>query len=161
MEQLSQLQPQDARRYFMLPQSPEDAGYYVYGTPVGGKFQYAHPNMMTALLWVEREWAAIDKRKFGIGNISLPNGGSTGEHHTHVDGMQVDVRAIRKDGLHRPVTWHDHEYDREATGKLIGLFFSHPFVKTILFNDHSIPGVQPWDDHDNHFHVALRVPRPK
>ena len=55
MEQLSQLQPQDSRHYFMLPQAPEEAGYYVYGTPTGGKFQYAHPNMLTVLLWVERE----------------------------------------------------------------------------------------------------------
>lgn len=161
MEPLSELQPQDSRHYFMLPQAPEEAGYYVYGTPPGGKFQYAHPNMMTALLWVEREWAAIDGRKFGVGNISLPGGPANKDHHTHIDGLQVDVRALRKDGLHLPVTWHDHAYDREATATLIGLFFSHPFVKLVLFNDLSIPGVQPWDDHDNHFHVALRVPRSK
>ena len=36
MERLSELQPQDSRHYFMLPQAPEDAGYYVYGTPAGG-----------------------------------------------------------------------------------------------------------------------------
>jgi murein endopeptidase len=162
MGQPSQLQPQDSRRYFMLPQAPEEAGYYVYGTPVGGAFQYAHPLMMTALLWVEREWAAIDNRKFGVGNISLAGGTVSGEHHTHIDGLQVDVRALRKDGLHLPVTWHDHEYDREATGRLIGFFFSYPAVKTVLFNDVGVhPGVQPWDDHDNHFHVALRLPRSK
>jgi murein endopeptidase len=154
------IQPQDSRHYFMLPQAPDGAGYYVYGTPIGGAFQYAHPNMLTALFWVEREWAAIDNRKFGVGNISLQDGAATGEHHTHLDGLQVDVRALRKDGLHRPVTWHDHAYDGEATARLIGLFFSHPFVKTILFNDLRVPGVQPWDDHDNHFHVALRMSKP-
>ncbi|MGJ7914411.1 hypothetical protein ACI48D_02885 [Massilia sp. LXY-6] len=26
------IQPKDRRGYFMLPQAPEDAGYYVYGT---------------------------------------------------------------------------------------------------------------------------------
>jgi penicillin-insensitive murein endopeptidase len=26
-------QPKDGRGFFMLPQAPEGAGYYVYGTP--------------------------------------------------------------------------------------------------------------------------------
>ncbi|MGK5081646.1 hypothetical protein ACQ4W6_25625 [Janthinobacterium sp. HLX7-2] len=30
--------------------------------------------MMMTLLYVEREWQASNKRKFGIGNISLANG---------------------------------------------------------------------------------------
>ena len=155
MERLSELQPQDSRHYFMLPQAPEDAGYYVYGTPAGGQFQYAHPSMMTMLLWVEREWAAIDNRKFGIGNISKA-GGIRNEHSSHMNGLQVDVRAIRKDGLHLPVTWHDHEYDEKATGRLIGIFFSHPLVKKVLFNDiRADPRVHPWPHHDNHFHVEL------
>ena len=156
MEQLSQLQPHDSRIYFMLPQAPEEAGYYVYGTPAGGKFQYAHPSMMTVLLWVEREWAAIDSRKFGVGNISKADG-PVNEHASHRDGLQVDVRAVRKDGLHLPVTWHDHEYDQEATGKLIDIFFSHPLVKKVLFNDtRAHPRVMMWPHHDNHFHVEIR-----
>jgi murein endopeptidase len=112
--------------------------------------------MMTALLWAEREWAAIDRRKFGVGNISLPDG-EANEHASHMDGLQVDVRALRKDGLHLPVTWHDQEYDQEATGRLIAIFFSHPFVKKVLFNDAMAdPRVQMWPHHDNHFHVELK-----
>jgi murein endopeptidase len=155
MQQRSQLQPKDSRNFFMLPQAPEESGYYVYGTPDKGAFQYAHPSMMTVLLWVEREWAAIDTRKFGIGNISKA-GGIENEHASHMDGRQVDVRAIRKDGLQRPVTWHDPNYDREATGKLISIFFSHALVKKILFNDtRAHPRVRMWPHHDNHFHVEL------
>jgi hypothetical protein len=30
------MQPKDIRNFFMLPQAPEDAGYYVYGTPGNG-----------------------------------------------------------------------------------------------------------------------------
>ena len=103
------VQPQDSRRYFMLPQAPEDSGYYVYGTPGSGAFQYAHPSMMTVLMFVEREWAAIDNRKFGIGNISLAGGPENDDHASHTDGMQVDVRALRKDGLQLPVTWHQEQ----------------------------------------------------
>jgi murein endopeptidase len=151
------IQPKDSRGYFMLPQRPEDSGYYIYGTPAGGVFQYAHPAMMSLLLWVEREWAAVERRQFGIGNISLADAGRTGEHRSHVDGLQVDVRPLRKDGDHLPVTWHDSAYDEEATAKLIALFFSHPSVKNILFNDNRIPGVRPWPKHDDHFHVEVKV----
>ena len=55
-----EVQPRDKRGFFILPQAPEDAGYYVYGTPGRGAGQYAHPNMMMALLYVEREWQAVD-----------------------------------------------------------------------------------------------------
>lgn len=27
------IQPKDGRSFYMLPQAPEEAGYYIYGTP--------------------------------------------------------------------------------------------------------------------------------
>lgn len=152
-----EVQPKDARGYFMLPQAPEDAGYYVYGTPMNGAGQYAHPALLSVLFFVEREWQAIDKRKFGVGNISRAGGGEYKKHSSHMDGLQVDVRPVRLDGLHLPVTRFDQEYDSEATEKLIGLFFSHASVRQVLFNDPDIPGVTEWVGHDNHFHVNIRA----
>ena len=50
-ESLQSPPPQDMRGFFMLPQAPMDAGYYVYGRlfgrPAKGAYQYAHPVMMT------------------------------------------------------------------------------------------------------------------
>jgi murein endopeptidase len=108
------------------------------------------------LLWVEREWAAIEKRQFGIGNICMADGQSTDEHHSHKDGLQVDVRPLRTEGAHRPVTWLQSEYDGEATAKLIAIFLSYPLVKQVLFNDNRIPGVRHWPRHDDHFHVGIK-----
>lgn len=155
---MSAVRPQDSRGYFMLPQAPDDAGYYVYGTPLDGAGQYAHPALLCVLFFVERAWQATDNRKFGIGNISLAGGGKFKKHDSHKNGLQVDVRAVRIDGKRSGVSQlHHHEYDKEATAKLIGLFFSHPSVKKILFNDTDIPGVQPWVNHDDHFHVDIRT----
>lgn len=152
-----QVQPQDSRGYFMLPQAPEDAGYYVYGTPGQGAGQFTHPALLCVLLFVEREWRARENRRFGIGNISLAGGPKFKPHGTHKDGLQVDLRPVRKDGQHISVSWRDHaHYDRLATAQLIRLFRAHPLVQSILFND-SIPGVMPWPDHDNHFHVDIRA----
>jgi murein endopeptidase len=113
-----EVQPKDARGFFMLPQRPE-----------------------------------------GVGNISLADGGAYSKHKSHVDGLQVDIRAIRLDGKEDRVTRFQRDlYDKNATAKLIAVFLSHPLVKTVLFNDTDIPGVRPWEGHDDHFHVDIRVP---
>jgi len=147
----------DSRGYFMLPQAPEDAGYYVYGTPSEGAGQYAHPILMTVLLSVEREWRTSERRKFGIGNISLAGGGRFKPHDSHKNGLQVDLRPVRKDGAHVRVDYFQTGYDRGATAKLIGLFLAHPSVKKVYFNDNTIPGVLPLQSHDDHFHVEIRT----
>lgn len=149
------LQPKDERGYFMLPQAPEDAGYYVYGTPANGGGQFGHPAIHSLLYWVEHQWQPTDSRKFGIGNISKAEGVEYPKHKSHKDGLQVDVRAMRIDGQQTGVWWNHEGYDRVGTAKLIALFRSHPYVKKILFNDPEIHGVMPWDKHDDHFHVAL------
>jgi hypothetical protein len=150
-----EVQPKDSRGYFMLPQAPEDAGYYVYGTPEHGAGQFAHPRMLTVLFLIEHQWQAIDRRKFGIGNISMAGGGNFDPHKSHKNGLQVDVRPLRKDGARVGVKYFQSGYDKEATARLIGLFQAHPAVIRVYFNDLSIPGILPLDGHDDHFHVAI------
>lgn len=152
--------PQDARQFFMLPQSPSDAGYYVYGKLDGktasGAWQYAHPQMMTAILRVGLEWQKSDKRRFGVGDISLPGGRKHKDHSSHMNGLQVDIRPLRKDGREQPVTWMDSQYDRVGTAKLIELFRVHAPVVRVFFNGPDIPFVLPLKKHDDHFHIELR-----
>lgn len=153
-------QPQDERTYFMLPQSPMDSGYYVYGKldrrPAKGAWQYAHPIMMTTILRVGLEWQAIDSRRFGVGDISLPGGRKHEDHKSHMDGLQVDIRPLRKDGRELPVTWRDSQYDRAGTEKLIELFRVFSPVIRVFFNGPGVPFVIPLKNHDDHFHVELR-----
>jgi penicillin-insensitive murein endopeptidase len=152
-----EVQPKDSRGYFMLPQAPEDAGYYVYGTPLQGAGQYAHPSLMSVPFFIEREWQATDNRKFGIGNISLAGGGRFRPHATDKDGLQVDIRPLRKDGAHVPVSYFQAGYDKDATMRLIEISLGHPAVIKVYFNDSTISGVWPLADHDNHFHVEMRA----
>lgn len=152
---MSEVAPQDARGLFMLPQAPEGSGYYVYGTPINGAAQYAHPNMMTLLLAVEREWILIDKRKFGVGNISVAGGLAFG-HKSHRKGLEVDVRPLRKDGHQAPVTFLSPDYDRYGTQLLIQLFRACAAVPLVIFfNDGKIPGTRPLAGHNDHFHVQF------
>lgn len=127
------------------------------GKPDRGGYQYAHPIMMTAILRIGLEWQAIDKRRFGVGNISRADGKDDDDHKTHLEGLEVDVRPLRKDGLHLPVRWDDsRQYDRAATAKLIELFRTFAPVRVIWFNDPEIPFVMRQIKHDDHFHVGLR-----
>lgn len=161
-------QPKDSRGYFMLPQAPEDAGYYVYGNlhnvpRTGAQAQYAHPNLLTVIFHIEREWQSICDRKFGIGNISIDGGEEFDRHKTHRRGIEMDCRPVRRDRLTGPLarcTYQERAiYDGAATTTLIRLFSRHPWVRLIYFNDpdvqqavghvHSSPG------HNDHFHVEL------
>lgn len=150
---------QDKRGFFMLPRSPMESGYYTYGkfngAPDRGAFQYPHPSMMQAILRVGLEWQAIDRRRFGVGNISLADGPKNKDHKGHRNGLQVDMRALRKDGLEMPVVWTDPAYDKDATARLIELFRTFTSVKLVLFNDTSIPFVGWAKNHDDHFHLEL------
>jgi penicillin-insensitive murein endopeptidase len=151
---------QDSRGFFMLPRAARDVGYYTYGTmdkrPDRGGYQYAHPIMMTAILRVAHEWQKIDPRRVGVGNISRADMRDDGEHATHLDGLQVDLRPIRKDGVECPVSCFSPEYDRAATTKIIELFRAFTPVQVVWFNDMSIPFVRPMRGHHDHFHVGLR-----
>lgn len=163
-----EVQPKDSRSYFMLPQAPEDAGYYVYGTlhyvpGTGAQAQYAHPNLLTLIFQIEREWQANCERKFGIGNISIDGGEQYDKHATHRKGIEMDCRPVRKDKMTgQPARCSYREtavYDREATIKLIGLFVQHPWVRLVYFNDPEVQRVlgrvTSCPGHDDHFHVEL------
>jgi penicillin-insensitive murein endopeptidase len=162
-------QPQDRRGYFMLPQAPEGAGYYVYGNKggipgTGHQAQYAHPALLTVIFQVEREWQTVCDRKFGIGNISIDGGFPYDGHATHQRGIEMDCRPVRKDHMTGPaarVSYRDAVYDQAATTELLRIFAQHPDVRLIYFNDPEVQKavggrVTSCPGHSDHFHVELR-----
>lgn len=151
-----ELQPKDTRGHFVLPQRPEGAGYYTYGTPPAGAGQYAHKRLLSLIFMVEHRWQALDSRKIGIGNISLADGAKYADHKGHRSGRDVDIRLFRKDRLQASVTRFDSQYDKDATATLIGLFFESNIIQVIYFNDLTIPGVKPLAHHDDHIHVTIK-----
>ncbi|UMR29225.1 hypothetical protein MJ904_19335 [Massilia sp. MB5] len=143
----------------MLPQKPEEAGFFTYGTPINGGGSYANPRALSLIFKVERQWALNENRRFGVGNISLRAGGPFDPHGTHRVGAEIDIRPIRKDGLEGVgdgLTWKSDSYDQEATQRLVNALRSTGMVETILFNDPKIDGVKPWVNHDNHLHVKVK-----
>jgi penicillin-insensitive murein endopeptidase len=148
---------QDKRGFFVLPQNPEESGYYAYGTPTGGQGQYAHPSMLNFLFWLELRWSANEQRKFGVGNISLAEGATSKPHRSHRNGLQVDIRPIRKDGAQSPVSYKSKDYDLAATKRLVALIISSGMVNKVMFNDPHIDGIKPMAGHDDHIHIEVRI----
>ena len=130
--------PQDKRGYFMLPQMPEESGYYTYGTPRSGRSQYAHVQMLNFIFKLEYTWSITEERKIGVGNISLAEGKKFPPHVSHRSGLEVDIRPMRKDGLRQPVSWSSKDYDHAATKKLVDLIWQTGMVKKVGFNDPKI-----------------------
>lgn len=152
---MAQPSPQDSRNYFILPQAPEGAGYYTYGTPGLGAGQYCHPKTLSFIFLLEHRWSGEDARKIGIDNVSLANGIAFPPHRSHRSGLEIDIRPIRKDGKRLPVRYTDLQYDRDATRKLVLQMWQTGLVKRVAFNDLSIPRVQRMVGHDDHLHVEI------
>lgn len=152
---MANIDVQDLRKFFMLPQGYEGGGYYTYGRPGNGSSQYVHPQLLTLILRVANIWAQSEERKFGVGDISLANGPRHPDHNTHRSGLEVDIRPVRKDGRRMPCSIYSSDYDRAATAKLIGLFNDAANVRHVLFNDAKIANVRHAGGHNDHFHVAL------
>jgi hypothetical protein len=129
-------------------------GYYSYSNPlrqfgtsktietvkaVAGQFRYDIPD---ALL--------------GIGDISFCHGGTMQPHRAHKHGREIDIRPMRTDKKHAPVTICDANYSRDLTEWLVKKLLAHSNVKSILFNDLQIQGVTSYAGHDNHLHVHMK-----
>ena len=134
-------------------------GYYSYRT---ADRQYGTPATIHTVRVVAREFSRQFREDstsavlFGVGDISLLSGCILPPHQTHRSGRDVDIRPVRRDGLHRPVMIGDAAYSRVRTAKLVGLFLDSRNVEFILFNDLTVAGVVAFAGHNNHLHIRMR-----
>jgi murein endopeptidase len=96
----------------------------------------------------------VSDAKLGFGNISRRDGVKT-DHGGHRKGLEIDIRPIRKDRRHEPVTRFSPQYDRAETSKLVSIIWKTGNVSLIYFNDPFVARVTPYPDHDNHLHVEV------
>ena len=139
--------------YVLLPQISGN-GYYSYSTV---DRQYGTTATMKTLVEVcQRFMKKFPDLKVGIGDMSFANGAVMSPHKTHRNGRNADIRPLRADGKHSPITITDAQYSRERTKALVELFRAETNFKSILFNDSQIAGVTPFEGHDNHLHVSMK-----
>lgn len=123
---------------------------------------YGHSQVLQALKQICAEWVkrCPNGPRIGIGNISLPDGGPMPPHSTHQHGLDVDIAPVANTNEEIPLTYYDSKYSRQRTQELVDLFHNNPIlgIRTILFNDPDLTGVEPWAGHDDHLHVSFLSP---
>ncbi|MBS1790424.1 MAG: penicillin-insensitive murein endopeptidase [Acidobacteria bacterium] len=141
--------------YVQLPQGAED-GYYSYSVADN---QFGTAETIKTLQEVAAQFHALrPDLLIGIGDISFRDGHKMPPHKSHINGRNMDIRPLRKDGAKRPIEFTDKlNYDREATRLLAQTFLAHSNVKKIFFNDPTIEGVKPLEGHHNHLHVETKA----
>ncbi len=147
----------------------EGVGYYTYNPatqepPGGGDRTWGTAMLIREVRGVARWWAARHPNgpRLGIGDLAHESGGPfTGPvvgHSSHQNGVDVDIRLIRRDGAERAVD--PSTYDRAATQALVNRFIaagaSYIFVGPNL--DLHGSGVMVWPGHDDHIHVRFPDP---
>ena len=147
----------------------EGPGYYTYNPatqePPGGRDRtWGTAMLVKQVRSVARWWATAHpgQPRLGIGDLSRETGGPfTGPvvgHASHQNGVDVDVRLVRRDGTERAVD--PGTYDRDLTQQLVDRFLAagatHVFVGPSL--DLHGPNVMVWPALDDHLHVRFPDP---
>lgn len=108
--------------------------------------------------------------RVNVNDLSLRGGTHFPPHRSHQNGLDVDLRYVRKDGRDAPLDlrYHPEAYDAAATQELMRLFVTHCPVEVIFadlerlgFGRVASRGQQPVlrqaSGHSNHFHVRLEA----
>lgn len=147
----------------------EGVGYYTYNPatqePPGGMDRtWGTAMLVRQVRSVARWWAAAHPNapRLGIGDLSREQGGSfTGPvvgHSSHQNGLDVDVRLVRRDGAERAVD--PATYDRALTQELVNRFIAAGATYVFVGPNLDLHGrnVMVWPDHDDHIHVRFADP---
>jgi murein endopeptidase len=126
-----------------------------YWRKPGNEF-WALPKVVAAVQEVGREFHQQERTPFWVIDMGKEWGGRHGKHLTHRCGLDLDIRPVQKKFENAGLTYGSSNYDREATGVLVDLFFRHG-AEVILFNDGDLKttrgAVTPATNHHNHLHV--------
>ena len=147
----------------------EGPGYYTYNpatqeAPGGDDRTWGTAMLVREIRAVAKWWAAAHPNapRLGIGDLSRQAGGAfTGPivgHASHQNGLDVNIRLVRRDGAERAVD--PSTYDRALTQRLVNRFIAagatHIFVGPSLDLHGSV--VMAWPAHDDHLHIRFPDP---
>jgi len=107
-------------------------------------------------------WSRTHPRqpRLGVGDLSLREGGPIIGHASHENGLDVDIRLVRGDGVEGPAD--PATYDRELTQALIDRLVTRGASLVLIGPSLDLRGpagiVVRWPNHDDHLHVRFPDP---
>jgi len=103
--------------------------------------------------------------EIGVGDLSVKGGGRFRPHVSHQNGVDADLRYVRRDRVRAPLDlrYQPKEYDLEATKLVFEAFFDLCNIEVIFVDidrlDFTIKGQEERivhaGGHSNHFHVRV------
>ena len=124
---------------------------------------YGHERTIRAVLAVSAAYAAANPHapRIVVGDISFRHGGPMELHHSHQNGLDVDVYYPRQDGVERaPVA--GRQIDRALAQDLLERFLA--VGADVIFVGYSLglvgpsDRVVPYPNHADHMHVRFTLP---
>jgi hypothetical protein len=114
------------------------------------------------ILAVGEWWHATHPKqpRLGVGDLTPDGGGYAIGHASHENGLDVDIRLPRRDGVEGPAdpSTYDRELTQQLVDRLVAMGAQYVFVGPSL-DVHGPAGiVVTWPNHDDHVH--WRIPDP-
>lgn len=149
-----------------LPSS--GAGYYTYNPatqqpPGGADRTWGTARLVREIIDLGRWWARTYPKQppLGIGDLSRESGGAfhgpVVGHQSHQNGLDVDIRLVRRDGARAPVD--PATYDRALTQAVVDRLVSRGASLVLIGPNLELRGpagvVMPWPAHDDHLHLRF------
>ncbi|MGD9696048.1 MAG: penicillin-insensitive murein endopeptidase [Thermoleophilia bacterium] len=150
----------------------EGEGYYTYNPatqepPGGADRQWGTAALVREVRQWAQWWALTHPKqpRLGIGDLSQEHGGAFGGpvvgHASHQNGLDVDIRLPRADGVEGAA--NPSNYDRGLTQSLLDHIANRAAVTLVLIGpsldlDMSSGKVVRWPAHDDHLHIRIADP---
>lgn len=134
-------------------------GFTTYNRENEGADQYGTAATIDKIVALGRAWSVLSPEvPFAVGDISRKGGGVMPPHKSHQQGVDVDLRPLRRDGQNLPTDFMSQTYSRERTRQLIETIRQVEPTATIFFNDPELirAGLTKYlTGHHNHVHVRF------
>ena len=143
-------------------------GYYTYDPrfpdrrPNAGARRWGTDALIREIVALGTWWATTHPRepRIGVGDLSGRKGGPLDLHHSHENGLDVDLRLPRRDG--REGRAHPGNYDRALTQQIVDRLVARGAELVLIGPSLDVTGppgvVVRWPAHDDHLHVRLPDP---
>lgn len=143
-------------------------GFYTYdpstqNDPQSPGRRWGTSLLVSQLLELGEWWARThpDQTPLGIGDLSLQHGGHFGGpgvgHASHQNGLDVDIRLPRTDGVRGPA--NPGNYDRALTQAVVDRLAEQGASLILVGPNLDLHGpVTVWPNHDDHLHVRFPDP---
>lgn len=143
-------------------------GYYTYNPatqrpPGGAERRWGTAMLVAQVIELGEWWAATHpgQPRLGIGDLSRPQGGPfhgpVVGHSSHQNGLDVDIRLPRRDGVEGPA--NPGNYDRALTQQVVDRLAAQGATVILVGPSLDVHGpVTVWPNHDDHLHVRFADP---